>query len=408
MWLLYEALISVYGSARRVEAELAHPRRLEPDPHHHPRALSRTGPTCTFRQRPMRRHHYLYARNRYLTDPTSSPSSRAPPRTRRRPGPRARAPRPRRRRVRGPIPISVACSTPTARSSLPSSRPSPATNASTARPASSSRTRYEPDAALHFEGDGNAAWGTKFVLVAARTDDVHGRIILDVEWVPTPGGEARTRRRLLHPPRAPHAWRTRRHLRHRTTRRPPPAPAARTRAAARSTASPPPRPAPRSPAANDRRVEKNVHIEDKTITLPDGTSRHPPPLRVAVARSASPSSPTPATSLRAARPHPHPPQPRQERPVPLVQRLPAPRPLRPPDHHRPAPRQRRRRRRASSTGPRTSGPSRRATPTSNGCSPAATTPSPSTVTSTTPCGSAVPTASATPASTSISSASPSR
>jgi hypothetical protein len=42
-------------------------------------------------------------------------------------------------------------------------------------------TRVEPDAAIHFEGDGNAAWGTKFVLVAARTTDIHGRIILDVE-----------------------------------------------------------------------------------------------------------------------------------------------------------------------------------------------------------------------------------
>jgi hypothetical protein len=29
------------------------------------------------------------------------------------------------------------------------------------------------------------------VLVAARSADPHGRIILDVEWVPTPGGEAR-------------------------------------------------------------------------------------------------------------------------------------------------------------------------------------------------------------------------
>ena len=36
------------------------------------------------------------------------------------------------------------------------------------------------------------AWGVKFVLVAARTADVHGRIILDIEWVPTAGAEART------------------------------------------------------------------------------------------------------------------------------------------------------------------------------------------------------------------------
>jgi hypothetical protein len=50
--------------------------------------------------------------------------------------------------------------------------------------------RSEPDAGLHFEGDGETAWGTKFVVVAARTADERGRVILDVDWVPKPGGEA--------------------------------------------------------------------------------------------------------------------------------------------------------------------------------------------------------------------------
>ena len=68
MWLFYEALISVYGSARRVEAELAHPlvwnlvrktiRRRFPGRQE-----------LHLSERPMRRHHYLYARNRYLTHP---------------------------------------------------------------------------------------------------------------------------------------------------------------------------------------------------------------------------------------------------------------------------------------------------------------------------------------------------
>jgi len=52
--------------------------------------------------------------------------------------------------------------------------------------------RADPDGGLHVEGDGEMAWGVKFVLVAARTTDVHGRIILDVAWVPTAGAEART------------------------------------------------------------------------------------------------------------------------------------------------------------------------------------------------------------------------
>src|SRR5258707_170241 len=62
MWLLYEALISVYGSARRVEAELAHPvvwdlirRTIR---HRFPNR-----PDLQLCGRAMRRHHYVYARN---------------------------------------------------------------------------------------------------------------------------------------------------------------------------------------------------------------------------------------------------------------------------------------------------------------------------------------------------------
>src|SRR5438270_13630375 len=49
--------------------------------------------------------------------------------------------------------------------------------------------RAEPDAGLHFEGTGETAFGVKFVIVAARSADEHGRIILDLDWVPSPGGE---------------------------------------------------------------------------------------------------------------------------------------------------------------------------------------------------------------------------
>jgi predicted aconitase with swiveling domain len=50
--------------------------------------------------------------------------------------------------------------------------------------------RAEPDAALHFEGDGEAAWGTKFVLVAARGDGRGTRVLLDIQPVARPGAEA--------------------------------------------------------------------------------------------------------------------------------------------------------------------------------------------------------------------------
>ncbi len=68
MWLAFAALLSVYGSARRVEAELAHPivwdlvRRLVRE--HYPRDPSNWLP-----EQPMRRHHYRYGRDRYLADP---------------------------------------------------------------------------------------------------------------------------------------------------------------------------------------------------------------------------------------------------------------------------------------------------------------------------------------------------
>ncbi len=67
-YLFYEALISVYRSARQVEAELSHEvvwrfarrmvRKVFPDDR-----------DMRLPTKPMRRHHYLYIRNRYLTDP---------------------------------------------------------------------------------------------------------------------------------------------------------------------------------------------------------------------------------------------------------------------------------------------------------------------------------------------------
>src|SRR5439155_16882643 len=52
------------------------------------------------------------------------------------------------------------------------------------------QVRYEPDASLHFEGRGTPAFGTKFVLIAARSAETRGRIILDVAWVPVKEQEA--------------------------------------------------------------------------------------------------------------------------------------------------------------------------------------------------------------------------
>jgi len=68
MLLVYEALVSVYGSARQVEAELSHRvvwgfmRRVVKD-------FFADDSSKHLPRRPMRRHHYLYGRNRYLQDP---------------------------------------------------------------------------------------------------------------------------------------------------------------------------------------------------------------------------------------------------------------------------------------------------------------------------------------------------
>src|SRR5207247_3086892 len=68
MYLVFEALISVYSSARQVEAELSHKvvwklmrrtvKKMFPDDE-----------SMRLPSRPMRRHHYLYGRNRYLSNP---------------------------------------------------------------------------------------------------------------------------------------------------------------------------------------------------------------------------------------------------------------------------------------------------------------------------------------------------
>lgn len=190
MWLAFEALVSVYESARQVEAELAHPlvwrliRDIVQD-------RFRDQPEMHLPPQPMRRHHYRYARDRYLADPSVL-------------------------RVLSEVHRRLAASEARELGLLDASGPGSWTHPDRSRilyadgkvitPLYRARRgdtkldaetgevrelRYERDADLHFEGDGKIAYGTKFVLVAVRTEDERGRIILDVEWVPKPGAEAR-------------------------------------------------------------------------------------------------------------------------------------------------------------------------------------------------------------------------
>ena len=189
MYLVYEALISVYGSARQVEAELAHRvvwkvmrravKRQFPD-----------DPKMRLPSRPMRRHHYLYGRNRYLSSPVVLA----------RLGMTHRELAATQARQLGLLDPSGAGSwthpdltrllhadgkviSPLFSGRLGDKRVDPKTGAV-------HQVRHEPDASLHFEGGGTVAFGTKFVIVAARSAEARGRIILDMDWVPGKQAEA--------------------------------------------------------------------------------------------------------------------------------------------------------------------------------------------------------------------------
>lgn len=68
MHLVFDALISVYGSARQVEAELG-TREVWKSMRRTLKKVFPHDPTMRLPSRPMRRHHYLYFRNRYLANP---------------------------------------------------------------------------------------------------------------------------------------------------------------------------------------------------------------------------------------------------------------------------------------------------------------------------------------------------
>jgi len=187
MAIVFAALLSVWRSARQVEAELAHPvvwsfmRRAVaerfPDQ-----------PSMHLPARPMRRHHYTYLRDRYLTDPqVLSELGRL----------HREAAVAQARRMGLLDPDGPGSFTHPHLSRMlhadgkvvaPLYRAGPGDVHVDRRTGAVRRRRADPDAALHFQGDGEAAWGTKFVLVAARSGQ--GRIILDAQHVASPGGEA--------------------------------------------------------------------------------------------------------------------------------------------------------------------------------------------------------------------------
>jgi hypothetical protein len=271
--LIFEALLSVYTSARQVEAELSHPlvwqfcrQKI--------RARFPNDPSRWLPERPMRRHHYTYARNRYLTNPAILT---------RLAGLHRQIAAEQARELGLLHPDGPGSFTHPDLSRMLHADGKVITPLFKARPGDTKvnkttgeirAAQFEPDAALHFQGDGETAWGTKFVIVAARNTDVHGRIILDVAWVPNHGGEAKTAMECFTrlAPLVPGAQgviydTALRGVHHQALLRDLGLlPVNRVTAAKADT---------KQPRRKDgRREEKSTRIETKTITLPDGTERN--------------------------------------------------------------------------------------------------------------------------------------
>lgn len=189
MILVFNSLLSVWRSGRQVEAELSHPLVWR-----HMRRIVRLrfpdDPSMHLPKSPMKRHHFVYMRDRYMTDPAilerlgeihrELATSQAKTAGLLDPEGAGSYTHPDLSRV---LHADGKVVTPLFRAKPGDYRVD--TETGEVLP-----VRYEADAALHFEGTGEAAWGTKFVMVATRSPV--GRFILDLERVPSPGSEAAT------------------------------------------------------------------------------------------------------------------------------------------------------------------------------------------------------------------------
>ncbi len=188
MLLAYESLITVYRSARRVEAELAHPivwkfvRRTI-------RALFPDDESKWLPDQPMKRNNYLYGRNKYLV----------PNRERLRDEFEKIASRQASEDLglcddQGPGTLTHPDETrmlyADGKVVTPLWKVKPGTKRLNKETGEVTEARFEADAALHMTGSGLEAWGTKHVMVAARGAEPHARMILSVASVEKVGGEA--------------------------------------------------------------------------------------------------------------------------------------------------------------------------------------------------------------------------
>lgn len=270
MLLVYEALVSVYRSARQVEAELKHPvvwkfmRKIVK--RRFPEDESKWLPS-----EPMKRHHYMYGRNRYLACPEILKKLMLV-----------------HRKTASVQALGIGLMDPDGPGSwthphltrmlyadgkvvTPLFKAHPGDEKIDKKTGEIRTLRYEPDAGLHFEGTGETAFGTKFVMVAVRSVEERGRMILDFDWVPKPGGEAKTAMDCFGrvAPLVPGAQgviydTALRGVHHqKLLRELGLMPVNKVTAAEKGSKKP--------RRGEGQRVEKIVHFEDKAVTLPDGS-----------------------------------------------------------------------------------------------------------------------------------------
>jgi hypothetical protein len=270
MFLVFDALLSVWRSARQVEAELSHPliwrlmRQIVVERFPEDQAMH-------LPKHPIRRHHYTYMRDRYLTDPKILAALGK-----------------LHRELAAAQAREIGLMDPDGPGSIthphlsrmvhadgkvltPLFKGKPGDVRIDRETGEIRQVRVEHDAGLHYERDGEAAWGTKFVLVAARSDV--GRIILDVERVPDAGAEARVAMECFSrlAPLLPGAQgviydTALRGVHHQVLLRELGLLSVNRVAAAQNHGG-------LRSGRKGTRVEKTVHVEDKEVTLPDGTVR---------------------------------------------------------------------------------------------------------------------------------------
>jgi hypothetical protein len=190
MPFIFEALISVYGSARKVDAELQHRyvwkmmRRLV-------KKVFPSDKSMWLPPQRFRRHHYMYFRNRYMSNPAILEQLQEKHRE-------LAAEQARELGLLDPEgdgsfthPSLERLCYADGKVVAPLYKAKPGDTRVDKDTGETKPLRFEADADLHMQGDGEMAYGVKFVLTAARSKDVHGRIILDAGWVPEKGGEAK-------------------------------------------------------------------------------------------------------------------------------------------------------------------------------------------------------------------------